>query len=192
MSVNGLVLLIQMQILEFEDLIVNLMSKSKSLSKQFTTLTKVSIMGFVIDMSAFALHHYADKYLEAAKKLAPIPSEIDPARSYLICHSIELSLKAYLCMKGIKMPEAIKYMHKLEKILDKCIKLDLSTLVTLSNSEIEEIEKASIYYSGKVFEYPSIVEGITGYGAKPNMQILLEIADRLVQELRLPSLEHSQ
>ena len=168
------------------------MSKSKSLSKQFTTIAKASIMGLVIDMSAFGLHHYADKYLEAAKKLTPVLSEIDPARSYLICHSIELSLKAYLCMKGINMPEAIRYMHNLEKIIDKCIKLDLSTLVKLTNSEIEEIKKASIYYAGKVFEYPSIVEGSTGYSSKPNMQTLIEIADKLVQELRAPSLEHSQ
>ena len=168
------------------------MSKNKSLSKQFTTITKVSIMGLVVDMSAFGLHHYAEKYLEATKKLMPVLSEIDPARSYLMCHSIELSLKAYLCMKGINMPEAIKYMHNLEKIIDKCIKLDLSTLVKLSKSEIEEVKKASIYYAGKVFEYPSIVEGNTGYSSKPDMQLLLLVAERLVEELKAPCLEHSQ
>ena len=85
--------------------------------------------------------------------IAPIPV------MYLVGHSIELGLKAYLVHEGVSLDElpTKKYGHNLEKCFDAANQLGLSNIVQLEAGEIDAMKVLNELYSTKQLNY--IVSG---------------------------------
>jgi len=159
--------------------------------KQFAQIEQISLFGSVIRMAPAGLWQYANAYLRAATAL-PVPkAPYEPVRYYLACHSIELSLKAYLSLHGATMLELSEsaYGHNLEAILAAADSKGLQSFVGVSAEQRAEICKAATYYAGKVFEYPAMGEACVGYPSLPDLELLFEAATLLVDSLARPCTE---
>jgi hypothetical protein len=134
---------------------------------------------------------YANAYAKAAAALPAPEAPYDPVRYHLACHSIELSLKAYLSMHGATMLELSEsaYGHNLETILAAAEAKGLQSQVSISLEHRTEICKSATYYGGKVFEYPAVGEALAGYPGLPKLDLLVEAATFLVESLAQPCRE---
>lgn len=166
-------------------------NKRVSEAKRFAEVEYLAIGPIKERMGPFALHHYAEAYLDAARVLPAPADPFSPVRPYLVCHSIELSLKAYLAFLGSPMLQLAEaaFGHNLERILDKAKEGKLGDHVRLTPDQTSEIYRASQYYNGKLFEYPAVGEAMKGYPNMPNIETLLEAAATLVDQLRGPCQE---
>jgi hypothetical protein len=162
-------------------------NRPPSVAKQNATIETISILDVVADMAPLALWMYADWYLRSARVI-PTPSTFEPVRHYLVCHSIELGLKAFLSLQGLKMLELSEgaYGHNLETVLAAAEAKGLAAQVPLGADDRDEIVEASHYYAGKVFEYPAIGEALSGYPRLPNWDKLASAAGMLVANLEDP------
>ena len=162
-----------------------------SAAKRYAQIEQISICGITERMGPIGLHFYASAFLDAAQSL-PVPTvPFEPVRPFLVCHSIELALKAFFSLQGTIMLELADgaYGHNLEVILRKADERNLAASVTLTEAQRVAIRDASIYYTGKVFEYPAIGEAMSAYPHMPALDILYEAADILVNSLRQLCLE---
>lgn len=157
-----------------------------SAAKRFAQVERISIFGITERMGPLGLHMYAERFLTAARSLPPGTVPFEPVRPYLVCHSIELGLKAFLSLQGAAMIELADgaYGHNLEAILQKADDKALSASVRLTAAQRSAIRLATVYYSGKVFEYPAVGESMSGYPSMPPLEAFLEAAGALVDSLR--------
>lgn len=141
-------------------------------------------------MSPIALDTYGEWFIEAARSLpmkpAPPNGPFDPVQPYLDCHSIELCLKAFLCLHGMTMIDLAegRYGHNLEIVLDMAKAKNLLDTVPLTVEHEKAIHDADNYYASKIFEYPAILEAIRAYSNMPSIEPLFEAATILVDSLR--------
>ena len=104
---------------------------------------------------------YASDFMEAAlaadekmgKKdgheiVAPVPV------MFLVGQAIELSLKAYLLLRGVSLRDLrTEYGHNLTKSLGKCIELELFTFVEFSEEELNTVHLLNEHYSSKQLQF---------------------------------------
>ena len=142
-------------------------------------------------MGPIGLHLYAQHYLSAAKSLPEPTVPFEPVRPYLVCHAIELALKAFLSLEGKLMVELAdgKLAHKLGALLSAAEEASLSKIVSLSDAQENAVRLAETYYAGKVFEYPAVGEAISAYPGMPSLSLLFEVATLLVEQLAIPCYE---
>jgi len=109
----------------------------------------------------------------------------------LVCHALELALKAFLALKGSSLVELAggPYGHDLKNLIAEADKRGLQALVKLDDNQNAEIIRASDYYAEKVLEYPSVTEVIRGYPKMANTDVLIGAADALVGALHEPCLQ---
>lgn len=159
-----------------------------SRAKQYAEIERISIMGLVARMGPVGLWVYARAYLTAALALPAPESPYEPVRYYLACHSIELSLKAYLSLHGATMLELSEnaFGHNLETLLEAAEGKGLPTQVPLTPQQRAEVCKAALYYAGKVFEYPAMGEAVGAYPSLPRLEVLFAAASLLVENLAQP------
>lgn len=139
----------------------------------------------VIQLDAYWLRHYAGDYLSAAQQFSPPPNRFSPVRHYLICHSIELSLKSFLFTAGLKRDGRKKLSHDLEKALAAAEAHGIGSHVSVSEDDREQIIKVSDLYSGKEFEYFESLEMI--FDPLPFDPVAIEsFATRLYQGIEVP------
>ena len=163
--------------------------KKISAAKQNASIESISILGLATErMSPMALHWYAKVFYEAAISLPKTEYIFNPDLAYLVSHSIELSLKAFLSIKNISMLDLASIRHNLIALIETSEKNDLASFVTLSNDQLSVVALANEYYQGKVFEYPAIGEMLKGYEKMPNLEILFSVAESLVEALQQPCL----
>jgi len=138
-----------------------------------------------INVSPFGFHHYAKQFLEAARSIEH-SSRFSPVPFYLCCHSIELSLKAYLLVKGVPKNELKKKIlgHNLENILCRAETLGIKQVIQISTVERQELKKSNAYYADKGFEYFFVVPAVTGYPDLPDLEIIDRLADTLIVKLK--------
>ncbi len=81
--------------------------------------------------------------------IAPIPV------MYLVGHSVELCLKAYLTFQGVSLQElrTRKYGHDLDKCLKKAKELGLNTHIKLDDDEYHALSVLNELYSTKQLNY---------------------------------------
>ena len=72
---------------------------------------------------------------------------------YLLSHSIELTLKAFLLTKGHTVPELIKISHDLEELLRLAELRGICGLVSFEERHLDAIELANAIYKKKEWEY---------------------------------------
>lgn len=165
--------------------------KALSRAHKHTKIENISIFGAFARLAPVTLHFYSDAYLSAAKGL-PCGMEFNPVRPYLVCHALELALKAFLSLKGRTLTELARSLnHEITNLLAEAEKERLADFATLTREQRKELEKASIYYSEKVFEYPAIGEAARAYPQMPQIDLLIAAADALVNALREPCLKAS-
>jgi hypothetical protein len=131
---------------------------------------------------------YGKFYLEAGIAADAGRAGYNPAKHYLLCHSLELGLKGFLCLKGhpmIGLSEG-KYGHNLERLLEAADREGLSTYVKLTSDQRGEIKKASDYFREKVFQYPAIVESAHAYPKSPDYDLLISASSMLLDGIRPP------
>jgi hypothetical protein len=160
-------------------------------AKRYAEIEHISIVGIKARMGPIGLHVYSEHYLAGAQALPSAKTPFEPVRAYLICHSIELSLKTFLSIQGAAMIELAEnsYGHNLQALLSRAEALNFSNLVPLTRQHLTAIQQASDYYAGKVFEYPAVGEAMSGYPKMPSIDILCNAAEILVESLHIPSRE---
>ncbi len=139
----------------------------------------------VVKIGPLGFHHYAAQFLAAARSVGLGPA-FSPVPYYLYCRSLELSLKAYLLAKAVPMKELKNPSilgHNLENILGRAETLGLASVVHLNKEERQEVMKANAYYAGKGFEYFYVGRAMTGYRNLPDLTVLEQMANRLVEKL---------
>jgi len=142
----------------------------------------------VFNIGPSGFHRYAQEFMRAEKTFQ-ITDSFSPVPYYLLCRSIELSLKAYLLLKGYK----IKYLktkigHNLKKLLKKAKELNIEEVITIPTEESDNIFKANLYYEKKGFEYFFVIDAFTGYKELPDIELLRSVSTRLVEKLYQPCL----
>jgi len=81
------------------------------------------------------------------------------------------------------------YGHDLNKILQKADENKIKAYIALTDDHCVYIRLASNYYSGKVFEYPTVFEAMQCYPDMPPIDELFSAATILVESLRQSCLE---
>lgn len=165
--------------------------RKRSRAKQYAQIERILIMGATSRMGPVGLWVYADAYIRAGLKLPAPEVPYESVRYYLACHSIELSLKAFLSLHGATMIELSEnaFGHNLEAIVFAADAKDLQSQVALTDNHREEIRKASLYYAGKVFEYSAGGEALRGYPGLPKLEVLFAAAELLASALAQPCRE---
>lgn len=166
-------------------------AKKLSQAKEFAKVERISLFGAVARIGPISLWQYAQSYESAARHVPKPDAPYEPVRYYLVCHAIELALKAYLSLHHVTMHELSEspYGHKLDIILSKAEAKGLLALVSLSTDQLAEIRKATKYYNGKLFEYPAYGEAFRAYPDLPNLTTLFFAASKLVDTLAQPCKE---
>jgi len=87
-----------------------------------------------VHATPFGFIAYAADFLDAAKQFKT-SRPFSPVPYYLLCHSIELSLKCFLLGKGVSKEELKdfrKYGHHLIKLITQARELGIDSLVTIT------------------------------------------------------------
>jgi hypothetical protein len=141
----------------------------------------------IIHISPMGFHRYASEFLSASRGLKT-DHLFSPVPYYLICRSIELSLKSYLLAKGVSEKEFRQKKHglghDLVNVFQKAQYLGLESIVEVSPNQQMELTKANEYYVCKGFEYFQVVKAATGYQGLPELSVLQELAGVLVDGLK--------
>jgi HEPN domain-containing protein len=165
-------------------------SSKLSPAKRHAAIENISVLGIPGRMGPLGLWIYADAFLTAAQALPLAEGRFDPVPYYLASHSVELSLKAVLALRGKSLLELSggQFGHNLRALLAAAQMAGLSDLVNLGSGHLEVVETTADYYEGKVFEYPAVGEAMTAYSSRPNIDLLLAAASALVVALHEPCL----
>jgi hypothetical protein len=138
-------------------------------------------------LSPFIFVTGAEKYLDAANSVCKPPitmrDKLTCAGSFpayfLIGHSIELSLKAFLFARGVKVNQLRnKYSHDLEKLITESRRRKLGREVKLSKAHISAIKILNVPYKRKLLEYSKV-----GTYTLPQYWLIFEVASNLVNGL---------
>jgi len=87
------------------------------------------------------------EYIPEGKKRLSLPCY------YLLSHSIELTLKAFLRAKGNTVPELIGFGHDLGELLRRAEVRGIRGIVALEERHLDAIELINAYYKVKELEY---------------------------------------
>ncbi|MGA2514323.1 MAG: hypothetical protein ABSG37_12010 [Candidatus Limnocylindrales bacterium] len=144
----------------------------------------------VAHVGPLGFRNFALQFLQAARVVSETAAPFSPVAYYLLCHSVELSLKAFLLIQHVPLEELKRRQlgHNLQALLTRAQTLGLTTVVPLSAEQSEAIAQATHYYTGKVFEYFELTEAFAGYKKKPSFEHLQSAATSLVQQLEKPCL----
>jgi hypothetical protein len=129
---------------------------------------------------------YAEEYIGAA---AAVPAtKLNMARFGLICHAIELLLKASLSVDGESLLALSEgpYGHDLDALLTAAMSRPTALRIPLNPEHLAEIRKAAKYHTEKVFEYPAPAEALEAYKSKPEITALMAAARTLLEHLEGP------
>ncbi len=131
--------------------------------------------------------NYAEDFFEASSS-HDSSRNFSPVKYYLVCHSIELSLKAFLLLKGVSKSKIKNRSlgHDLSKILEKCESLGINKIVQISDPQKSVISELNEWYSRKGFEYFEIKNLSAGANELPDIALAQELATLLINKLKAP------
>jgi hypothetical protein len=127
--------------------------------------------------------NFAWEYAEAAKKVVGEP-ELKHAAYYLICHSIELTLKAFLRTKGWEI-DALRILghngHDLDAALSAAEGVGLREFYQIENGSRLVLGIYNIAYMSKDFEYTFLLPELPELTSPRHMTMLLDVAVNLLE-----------
>lgn len=106
-----------------------------------------------VHVDGYWLRHYAADFLGAANTFEAPKNRFSPIPYYLICHSIELSLKSFLFTAGFKKKDRRRLNHDLIRALSAAEDNGLGNYLEISSIERDAVYKANELYLKKEFEY---------------------------------------
>jgi len=138
-------------------------------------------------VSPYFFIKYAEDFFEASSA-HDSSIKFSPVKYYLVCHSIELSLKAFLLLKGVSKSDirSRSLGHNLSNILEKCLSLGLEEIVQITDPQKSMLTELNEWYSRKGFEYFEIKNLAAGAGDLPDVILAQELATLLINNLREP------
>ena len=156
-----------------------------------THVESVSIAGVTARIAPIGLQVFAADFLAGAKAIPPSNVPFARTQPYLVCHALELALKAFLSLKEYPLDKLSggKFGHDLENLLDEAERKGLDDFAKLDEHQKFQIRRASQYYWSKAFEYPAVVELVSGNPEMPSTNILIDITEKLVAALREPCIK---
>jgi hypothetical protein len=142
-----------------------------------------------VQVDGYWLRHYATDFLSAARSFVePENKRFSPVRYYLICHSIELSLKAYLFTSGYKKKDRKKLNHNIELALSVAEQNGIEEHISITKEERDAVKKANKLYPKKEFEYFESLETI--YDPHDfDLDALDSLAERLIKSIEKPIMD---
>jgi len=154
------------------------------------TVVQVKTAHVAMEPTGFVV--YAADFLNAYRSFET-DKPFSPAKYYLVCRAVELSLKSFLLLKSAPIKE-VKYSlsHDLHKILRKSKELGIDAMVSITEVEKAEVEKANGWYNRKGFEYFDIQNIAESKSTLPDLSVMYELADRLISTLKPICLASSQ
>ena len=114
----------------------------------------------ILHVDAHWLRHYAGDFLAAAQAFESPANRFSPVPCYLLGHSIELSLKAFLFTVGFNRSDRKKLNHDLELALRLAEDEGLGAHLEITLDDREVLRGASRLYSKKEFEYFESLETV--------------------------------
>ena len=143
------------------------------------------VSNITIRVDAYWMRHYAADFLSSAVSFQTPATRFSPVRHYLICHSIELSLKSFLFTVGFKKADRKRLNHNLEAALDSAERHGLGGYVAVTAHSRNQLQKANRLYSQKEFEYFGSLETI--YDPLDfDVNALLSFATTLYEGIEVP------
>ena len=134
-------------------------------------------------LNSVKLSYNAAQFLEAAKIVRANQRDSFVPLYFLVCQSIELSMKAVLRGCGFTDRGLRKLGHDLEKCLSalKDPKVGLAVVFTevFTERDSHALRKINPYYKEKDLQY--IKSGAKSF---PGIDVLIELADRLISSTR--------
>jgi|APDOM4702015118_1054815.scaffolds.fasta_scaffold183153_1 hypothetical protein len=167
-------------------------SRRPSPARRHAQQQRVSIFGIPFDAGPYGLILRAKMFADAARLIPTPTAGHDWAKWHLVCHALELGLKAFLTLQGSTLEDVFEaYGHKIDLALSDAMSMGLSAAVPLTAHQRKIIRMLATPHAEKVFEYPSIVFVMTDAHSLPSIDATLEIADTLVQQLYGPCQDYS-
>ena len=137
-------------------------------------------------LAPYSLWLWAVDYFNAARA-APLSPPGDrtfhPARAGNACQALELALKAFLCLRGVSLDSLRSRGHDLARLIGDAEAADLAALMPLTVEHRAAIDGAVRYHSEKVLDYPSLLESLTGYWDRPDVDGVLRMVEDLLKVL---------
>lgn len=132
-----------------------------------------------LNLSPLMFHEYAIHYLQCKCSFSKDVS-YSPVPYFLLCRAIELELKAKHLESISRVEVQTQFGHDLRKSYD-----DLPASQKILNQEEykELVNTSRIYNKPKGFEYVSVYDAVTGMKDFPNLDVLEQIARKLIGEL---------
>lgn len=144
------------------------------------TQTKIQLRrsGFFANLAPDAFRRWANHYLQCEKSFAS-PDGFSPVPYFLLCRAIELAIKSvHLEVKG--QPEVKDtFQHNIKKAYDH-LEDDEKFL---TDEELSLLERVSLIYSPKGFEYHHAEDMVTAYSRYPNLNDLRSLASKIVSTI---------
>ena len=145
----------------------------------------LQISSTVMRVDGYWLRNYAGDFLKGARDFVPPVDRFSPLPYYLVCHSIELSLKAFLFSAGFNKAARKALNHNLEKAISAAEANGINAYLQVSAKDRDLIVKANRLYPKKEFEYFESLETIYD---PHNFQLedLTAFAHRLFEAIEAP------
>jgi hypothetical protein len=147
------------------------------------------------NLSCYGFHVWAEDFLIAAKAYAHAARKGSFVGHFLSCQSLELSLKAFLSLKGLsRRTLAQKPLgHNLNRLVDEAVRQNLAQFVQITPADRLVIQIANSWYDtpgGKRLQYFDVADAVTAFKGAPDYAALEELASRMQsQALRKAVLE---
>ncbi|WP_163831885.1 hypothetical protein [Spartinivicinus ruber] len=135
----------------------------------------ITIKCAYVNLSPDAFQLWANHYYKCKQDFQS-PSKFSPVPYFLLCRSIELTLKARHLHGDTKKAVKDKFSHNLKKCYD-ALKEDFKLL---NKDEYKVLKFANKIYSKKGFEYFNAEHAIKGYKNYPELNKLDVIAKKLI------------
>ena len=104
---------------------------------------------------------------------------------FLVCQSIELSLKAFLRCSGYSNKQLRQLGHDLDACIAAARAAGVESHASLSEADVAAVGVINAYYHSKDLQY-----SMSGYKSYPPPESLLALAERLWESLRTFCIEH--
>lgn len=138
---------------------------------------KVEPGGIVGNLAPYAFHRWAKDLYECNKHFKS-PEKFSPIPYFLLCRAIELAIKAKHLTRMTQPQVKKKFRHD---IMEAYKALDAKDRI-LTRPEIAVLGSANQIYGPKGFEYFDAEDALTGYSRYPDLEILDEIAKKLLEQ----------
>jgi hypothetical protein len=131
---------------------------------------------------ALGLWNYAWEYAEAARQVAGEP-ELRNVAYFLICHSIELALKAFLRTKGWEARQLKTLGHNLEAALKEAERVGLKEVCPFEWNFECCLRLLNVQYEAKDFEYIRVAPTLHSFTFQQVMNLVLVGTEDLLSNI---------